>query len=221
MHVWQHRMKQGLHRLAAHDACGALKALHEAIGECPVHAKQDLSRILFFTGVTLKRLGCADGAITSWLEAYRLTKDGYSSRMIARFSNGYGMEKQRTEELDDWMAFHSIHVSRYLARRKSKRFCCQAERDMIRDLLEDTFCGLADRLRGKTPAEKERLFSSTRIVFPTHHPGDTPRDPVIAVDFRTGRRLEPGDRCPCGSGLSYLSCCGRIPSLKEGRSGHI
>ncbi len=69
MQVWQRRMKQGLHRLAEHDPCGALKALHEALRECPVHAKQELSRILFFTGVTLKRLGCADGAIRSWLEA--------------------------------------------------------------------------------------------------------------------------------------------------------
>jgi urease accessory protein UreE len=66
------------------------------------------------------------------------------------------MEKMACEELDDWTAFASVHLSRYLMAKHRKRFATAAERDMVIDLIRDHWLalGASGALAGKTSSRK-------------------------------------------------------------------
>ena len=212
MHSWQRKIKRGIHYLSKHDADKAITLFREALEECPVSQTRDMSRLLFYMGVTLQRLGCLSGAIQSWLSSLRLNKDRYAMKMIQRYSNCYGMERQETVELDDRRAFHSIQVSRYLRSKRNGRFSSEAERDMVTDLIAEYWPRLIaeDCLEEKTPEEKKRIFQKVKIVFPFVLLPEQSGSDVIQVDFRRRRRMHAHDRCYCGSGFPFLACCGRL-----------
>lgn len=212
MHSWQRKIKRGIHYLSKHNADKAITLFREALEECPVSQTRDMSRLLFYMGVTLKRLGCLSGAIQSWLSSLRLNKDRYAMKMIQRYSNCYGMGRQETEQLDDLGAFHSIQVSRYLRSKRSGRFSSEAEQDMVADLIAEFWTRLISehRLENKSPEEKKRIFQDVKIVFPFVLLPEESESDVIQVDFRRRRRMHAHDRCYCGSGLPFLACCGRI-----------
>ena len=221
MQTWQSDIKKGVRHLSHHQPDKALGFFCKALERCPVAQSRSLSRLLFYLGVTLRRLGCVDSAVKSWLLSYKLTKDSFSLKMIQRYANTYGMAKQADEERDDWRAFFSLQLSRYLVTKKHRRFSCDAERDMVRDLIYDHWRQLKKRhlLSGRSPEEKEKLFQSVKIVFPFVVVPDQLIHPVVHVDFRHSRKVELHDRCPCGSGLSFMACCGRIPGERELLSG--
>jgi hypothetical protein len=221
MQSWHRKLRRALHLLSKHSPEKALDVLRRAVEECPVTKTRDLSSLLFYTGITLKKLGCMDGAIQSWIGAHRLVKDSYSIKMIRRYVNCYGMEKQCTEETDDWMAFYSIQAARYLETKKTGRFSSDAERDMIRDLLSDHWGRIKSSLDGMSPQAKKHLFREVKIPFPFLVLDQDGEKNVIPVDFRHRRRIDAGERCPCGSGLSYLVCCGRIPRETGRTSGEF
>ena len=200
MQTWQSDIKKGVRHLSRHQPDKALGFFCKALERCPVAQSRSLSRLLFYLGVTLRRLGCVDSAVKSWLLSYKLTKDSFSLKMIQRYANTYGMAKQADEERDDWRAFFSLQLSRYLVTKKHKRFSCDAERDMVRDLIYDHWLQLKKRhlLSGKSPEEKEKLFQAVKIVFPFVVVPDQLIHPVVHVDFRHNRKVELHDRCPCG-----------------------
>jgi hypothetical protein len=142
--------------------------------------------------------------------------------MLARLTNGYGMEKQDCEELDDWTAFASLHLSRYLMVKNRHGFATRAERDMVTDLIRDYWrtLGGSGALGGKKCCEKLDLFRKVRIVFPIVlvEPSAL-KAPVICVDFRAQRKVNLTDRCTCGSGLPFMHCCGRTLGREEIQGG--
>jgi tetratricopeptide (TPR) repeat protein len=215
--LWRTEIDRGIRHLSQYRPEAALKCFYKALNSCPVSRKKELSRLLFYLGVTLNRLGFLDCAIKSWLASQRLNKFRYSLKMIERFANTYGMERQSCVELDDWKAFFSIQVARYLRSKKTRRFSCEAERDMIRDLISDYWKDLKrqGKLNLKSPEEKNRLFKSVTIVFPFVLLKDGKRDSLIHIDFRQNRKVVLDDRCSCGSGLSFMVCCGRTPGEVE------
>jgi hypothetical protein len=217
MHTWKRELKRGIHFLSRHDADSALRSFNQALADCPVSETKHLSRLLFYMGITLKRLGYTDSAVKSWLGSNRLLKNAYASKMLKRFSNDYGMARQSCSDLDDWRAFYSIQLTRYLNTKRYKRFCCEAERDMIRDLIADYWRQLKMEgvLEGHSCEEKNRLFKKVRIVFPLLRPDDSCAETLVYVDFREKKQASPEDRCLCGSGLSFMACCGRIPGEIE------
>ena len=182
---------------------------------------KELSRLLFYTGVTLKKLGYSDSAVKSWVGSHRLLKSAHASKMLKRFSNDYGMARQASDDLDDWRAFYAIQLNRYLNSKRFKRFCSSAERDMIRDLVADYWKQLKVQgaLVGRSPEEKNRIFKKVKIVFPLLQLDDPCIEPLIHVDFREKKQALPKDRCFCGSGLSFMACCGRTPGEIELLSG--
>lgn len=213
---------RGLGSLARHDTAQAVRSLQKALAACPLSRTHELYRIGFYLGVALRRAGYSQSAIRSWLSCQRLNKRGHARRMLARLTNGYGMEKQACEELDDWSAFASVHLSRYLLAKKRHGFATRAERDMVTDLIRDHWrtLGGSGVLTGKKSCEKLELFRNVPIIFPTvlvEHPGATA--PVISVDFRSQRRVNLTDRCSCGSGLRFMHCCGRTPGREELQGG--
>lgn len=167
------------------------------------------------------RLGHPETAIKSWVSCQRLNKRGRTKNLLARFANSYGMKKQVCLELDDWRAFVSIQLARYLQSKNKHVFSTRAEGDMIVDLIRDHWNSMviSGALVGKSCPEKQALFSRTSIVFPTVLVPAYEGMPIIQVNFHTQRRMGWEDRCYCGSGLPFNQCCGRIPGSEEVLSG--
>ena len=165
----------------------------------------------------MKKLGLKDSALKCWNAGRRIRKNGHSGKMFNRFANGYGMAKQNTEELDDWKAFYSVHLERYLLSKRSRRIGTDAERDMIRDLIADHWERLKESgtLTGKTCEEKMALFRREKIVFPFFMVPNSLGDAIVPVHFNEKRKMRCADRCQCGSGLPFYMCCGRTPGVDE------
>ncbi len=211
MDLWQTKLNKGKYFLSRHKPCNALKSFYKALRDCPISKGRELSRLLFYLGITLKRLGYMNPAIKSWMASQKLKKCKYSLKLVKRFINEYGMERQSCTEMDDWKAFYSIQLGKYLNGKIKKGFKTTAEKDMIKDLITDHFSRLkaGKLLENKTPNQKNELFQSVKIVFPFLVMPESMKKPLIQVNFLHNKRVGLKDRCPCGSGLSYMVCCGR------------
>jgi hypothetical protein len=214
-------ISRGIRLLSQHDPCGAMRMFEQALQECPASETEELYRICFYLGIALKRLGHTETAIKSWVSCQRLRKRGYTRRMLLRFTNEYGMEKQRRDELDDWKAFVSVQLSRYLLSKNKRVFSTRAEQDMVMDLIRDHWKSILRSriLAEKSCPEKHSYFTRTRIVFPTVLIQQLTGQPIIPVNFGTQRRMKLTDRCYCGSGLPFSMCCGRTSGSEEVLSG--
>lgn len=223
MRSWLNDLQRGIDNLSRHKPGKALNYLQRALKDCPPANTQELSRIFFYLGITLKKLGLKDSALKSWNAGRKIKKRGYSDKMLQRFTNGYGMAKQETDEKNDWHAFFSIHLERYLLSKKSRRLGSEPEKDMIRELIHDHWVELrkTEILAGKSDEEKLKIFKKVKIVFPFFVIPESFLSPdicegfTIPVDFSGKRRLSYYDRCICGSGLPYFKCCGRTPGVGE------
>jgi hypothetical protein len=220
--TWALHFDRGLGALSHHRPAEAVKCLQRALEFCPPSRPHDLYRVCFYLGIALRRLGFSQSAIKSWMTCQRLNKRGHTRKMLSRFTNCYGMERQDTTEADDWQAFSSIQTARYLLGKNKRTFATLAEKDMIGDLIRDSWEDLRDggTVVGKSGWEKMELFRSVRIVFPSVVFSEPHTDgPVIAVNFQTKKKVRLSDRCVCGSGLPYILCCGRTPGKEELMSG--
>jgi hypothetical protein len=221
MDAWKLQMDRGLGMLSRHNPLEAVRCLQQALAACPPERCADLHRICFYMGIALRRAGHSQTAIRSWLSCTHLQKRGHSRRMLGRMVNGYGMARQENEGGDDWQAFLAIQLSRYLGTRNKRAFSTAAERDMVSDLIRDCWRGVerSSVLVGKDPCQKRDYFRGMRIVFPTVVLPETMPGTLVAVDFRTQRRILDSQACICGSGLPYAFCCGRTVSCEELTSG--
>jgi len=219
---WAIHFDKGLRSLARHRPGDGVKFLQKALEHCPPSRPRDLYRICFYLGIGLRRLGFPQSAIKSWISCQRLNKRGHTRKMLSRLTNCYGMERQGTTEDDDWQAFSSIQTARYLLGKNKRTFSTPAEQDMIGDLIRDNWDLVlrSGALEGKFGCDKLEAFRSVKIVFPSVVRMEPHvKDPVIAVNFQTHRRMRPQDRCLCGSGLAFVMCCGRTPGKEELLSG--
>lgn len=211
-------LNKGLASLSRHNPAQAIHFLQMAVDKCPASRSRELYRICLFLGVALRRMGFSQSAIKSWTSCQRLNKRGHTRKMLTRITNSYGMERQASEEEDDWRAFSSIQTARYLMGKNKRTFSTLAERDMISDLISDHWAEVqsSGELTGKSSCEKLGYFRKVNIVFPGTGAPDSWRDPrVIGVNFQTRRKVELGERCMCGSGLPFELCCGRTPANEE------
>lgn len=218
MNRWVQELRLGKRELALHRPATALKAFESALNLCPVERPRELATIFYYLAFTLMRLQRPNGAVRSLRAAMRLRKGScHSAKMARRFGNDYGMARQRTPELDDWQAFYSIHLQRYLRSKHSQRIVTDAEGDMIRDLIHDYWNRLKELrlLVGKSAQEKLEVFRSVRVIFPFYVAPGAQETNVITVDFHKKSRLDAQDRCPCGSGMAYMKCCGRTRGADE------
>lgn len=215
--VWQIAYSRGKTFLAKHRLEGAMKSFEAAIASCPVDRAKELSKIMYYLGVTLNRLGMSSCALKSWSTAHRLYRKGYAGVFLRRFSNGYGMAKQESEQLDDWKAFHAVQLARYLSMKKSRQLGTDAEKDVIWELIVDGWKEIQNsfELSALSTGEKLKLFRAFEIVFPSFTVPENAGEEPIAVDFARKKKLDLDDHCFCGSGLPYRLCCGRTPGEDE------
>jgi hypothetical protein len=181
-----------------------------------VENRRDLAKILFYLGISLRKVGLPSSALKSWVTARNVGKRAYVGRMADRFINDYGMLRQMTSEMDDWNAFYAVQLKKYLQSKRSRKIGSQGEKDMIWDLIYEYWQGMRHSgvLRGKSNSDKLGLFSAVEIIFP-YFEAPEPANEVIQVDFFSKERPNVDDPCPCRSGIPYGKCCGRIPADEE------
>ncbi len=219
---WLVHYGRGLGSLARHRPAEAVKFLQNALEECPPSRSRDLYQICLFLGVALQRMGFPQSAIKSWISCHRLHKRGPTRKMLSRYTNGYGMERQGTSAADDWLAFSSIQIARDLLVKNKRAFSTEAEHDMIVDLIRDAWRDLitSQDLSSLSSCDKLKTFRASKIVFPAVFNADVGSEGgVIAVNFQTKQRVGLADRCSCGSGMPFMLCCGRTPGREELLSG--
>lgn len=216
MQPWERSFSNGKRHLAHHRPRPAIDYFRKALRSCPVENRQDLAKILFYLGISLRKVGLPSSALKSWVTTRNVSKRGYVGRMADRFINDYGMLRQMTAEMDDWNAFYAVQLKKYLQSKRSRKIGSQAEKDMIWDLIYEYWLGMRHSgvLGGKSNAEKLALFSDVEIIFPYFDTHPFAKE-VIQVDFFSKERPNVDDPCPCRSGLAYGKCCGRIPADEE------
>lgn len=201
----------------------ALRPLRAATDSCPAREPGVLAERLYWLAVALLRLGRSELAIKSLASAQKLRPRGLPRRAYELRANPYGMPRRASPELDDFYAFYSIQLCRYLGMRPGRRFADHAEKDAITRIVAQSWNDLRGpgRLEGLDAGGKLRLFTAWKVPFPAMMGGSTqaPRAAAcaepVAVDFRRGKVMGSEDRCRCGSGLPYRLCCGRTTSPCE------
>jgi hypothetical protein len=221
MEHWRRYFQRAKENLSRHDPGTALKNLQMAIEECPASDSKNLSKVLFYTGITLKKLGVPNGALKSWVLSQKLIKSGYCSKMIKRFINDYGMSKQETESLDDWKAFHAIQLAKYLGTKENGKLHNTAEQDAIGEIIYEYWKYLCKTIsfEEKNLDEKVRIFNQVNLFSNGPQTGRSGAAVCIPINFKEKRKYFPQDRCGCGSGLPFCMCCGRTPGADELISG--
>ena len=111
---WSLHFDRGVGALSHHRPADAVKSLQRALEIVLPSRPHDLYRVCFYLGIALRGLGFSQSAIKSWMSCQRLNKRGHTRKMLSRFTNCYGMERQDTREADDWQAFLPIQTARYL-----------------------------------------------------------------------------------------------------------
>lgn len=204
--------RRGKRALAAHDPTKAMRLLRLAVDACPASDRIELSRRLYWLSISLRRLGKDGLAIKALASAQRLAPRGRARDMYERVANAYGMPRAACAEHDDYRAFCSIQIRRYLEGVPDHRFENQQEIDAVLTMIADAWLrlGSSQVLAAASCDEKLKVFKSAGIAYPTlRERHETRCGAVIHADFIRGKALQADDRCTCGSGLPYRMCCGR------------
>jgi tetratricopeptide (TPR) repeat protein len=204
--------RRGMRALASHEPALAMRLLRSAVDSCPTSERAELTRSLYWLAIALRRLGKDGLAIKALSSAQRLSPRGRARDMYERVANDYGMPRASCVEHDDYRAFCSIQIRRYLEGVPDRRFQNQEEIDAVLTVIADAWLRLNEaRPLGKASCdEKLKAFRDVGITYPAFRQRrEVRRATVIAADFVRGRALGADDRCSCGSGLPYRMCCGR------------
>ena len=217
VNAWRNELRNGKMWLSRHRPSAAIRCFEEGLSIVPPTAKSARSELLFYNSIALRLVGQKGRAIAQMIDSYRCRKSKHVRRILIRTMNGYGMPRQTDPQADDECAFYSIHLARYLTKKKSRRLETRAEADMIHELIDDSWRTLtqANDLTSLGVSEKLNLFRAAMIIFPYIELPNRLDDSVVHVDFDAKRRIEADDRCPCGSGFPFARCCGRIPAEDE------
>ena len=231
MDSWLVDYRRGLRWLNRHRPLRAIGYFERALMAIPtdrntIHHRAasrrgDLSRLFYYLGLCFRHAGMRNRAVASWVEAARLEKRGTVRQKLLRVTNPYGMARQATSEVDDQQAFYGVQLARYIRSKQSHRLGTRAEIDMIAELIDEFWGRIRETidLQVLNCEQKLRLFRETVIVFPFLSVPEVLKTEDLAVDFCHGRRVEPGDRCMCGSGLPFVLCHGRTPGTDEALTG--
>jgi hypothetical protein len=201
--------------LRNHDPARALPLLRDAVAACPVSMHHELARRLYWLSMVLFKLGRDGPAVKALASAQRLCRRGHGRAMYNRKVNAYGMPRSSCAEHDDYKAFFSIQVRRYLSSVPGRRFSSHEELEEILKVIAAAWVSLGTNKVQPAGSCSDKLFAfrEVQIDFPALRErsarfGETAR--TLAANFRTGEQVYADSRCPCGSGLAYSRCCGRI-----------
>lgn len=177
---------------------------------CHIEDHYNLSKIFYHIGNILMELGYQDQAIDSWKSSLRINPEGDIHSKVMNCINQYGMHKNRNSGEDDFKAFASIQISKYLKNKVNPRFGNLAEADVVMELIFESWRELSSQLNLSQIRchRKIPLFEKYRIDFPIYEVVEQFCE--IEFNFKLKRRVKPSDECNCGSHLPYYACCGAI-----------
>ena len=211
MPKWEREFLKGKQDNIDENYNSAQTHLERAVSECP---NNTISEIIFELGRSLFGQKLRGIAVGCMLTALKMGfNEPHLKNMMQFLVNDYGMPSNKSKEKDDEEAFKSIQVIRYLNLKKTGRFSTIAEKDMILDLIADAWkeYSASKDFSGLSARQKLQDFCSCIIIFPTIN--------ILEDDFSEDRGHKIGNfgknLCPCGSGLPYLWCCGRIKTIEE------
>lgn len=212
--------RRGKRALAGHDPASAIRYLRSAVAESPASERSELSRRLYWLAIALRRLGKDGLAIKALASAQKLAPRGHARAMYKRAANAYGMPKASCLEHDEYRAFCSIQIRRYLDGVSGRQFRSQEEIESVLQIIAAAWLKLGTTLTSGMAScdEKLRVYKETGIVYPFPGQGiDVRQGSVIVANFKRGKAVKADDRCACGSGLAYRMCCGRtrLPYERE------
>ncbi len=209
-----------MRELSTHRPDKAIASLRQAVDAIPPSCSDELSQALYWLSVALLRLDERPLAIKSLASAQKLRRRGYARRLYLRSVNEYGMPRQASPELDDFYAFTNLQIAYYLTRKTKSRFDSFQEKDTVLRLILDSWKQLdaSGHLFGMDACEKLDIFRKIKIHYPSFGLSNSHRV-IVKASFGTSRQeagaKSAADRCPCGSGLPYGQCCGRVKHLRE------
>jgi hypothetical protein len=210
-----HAFSAAKRALKNHDPAGALPLMRQAVADCPVSLHHELAKRLYWLSMVLFKLGRDGPAVKALASAQKLDRRGHGRAMYNRKVNGYGMPRASCMEHDDYKAFFAIQVKRYLSTVPGRRFASQEEMEEILKLIAAAWVSLG---RSKSQpvgscADKLDAFREVQIDFPALRERSAASGAMattLTANFRTGEQVYADSRCPCGSGLAYSRCCGRV-----------
>lgn len=181
----------------------------QMLASCSGENEAEVAELFTRIGHLLLRLGLKEQALSSWRSSLRLQPAHEVREKVLELLNQYGMIRCGSRREDDFKAFASVQIGKYLSRKSKRCFGTLAEADMVMDLISDYWYELerSERLMRMDCSDKVFFFREIRIEFPICNDQS---DQCIAYDFRGRRVMEPGDSCHCESGLPYYACCGAI-----------
>ncbi|MBN2652970.1 MAG: hypothetical protein JXR63_11355 [Spirochaetales bacterium] len=194
----------------------ALSEFRVALDKCPADATDVSSDIMYHIGDCLVRLSHPGAGLTFWKAALRYISDEREAMKILEKINSYGMVKRLTDYEDDYNAFKSIQLKRFLKTKISMSFSNLTEKEMIISLIDKQFQELYQdsKFQILSCSSKLEIFRSFKIVFPFIVKDEIKESSnIIFYDFSRKIRLKAGVTCSCGSGLDYSMCCGSIPEF--------
>lgn len=214
------RYSAGRRALAAHDPARALPHFRAAVDAVAPSERRELARNLYWLAITLNRLGKAELAIKALASAQKLEPRGRARALYCRISNEYGMARSSCREHDDYKAFFSIQLRRYLNSVPGAKFESGEEMEAVLAIIADAWIrlGRTRDLSLLNCADKLAVYQSAKIVFPEFGRfAGTAR--VLPGDFGSTAGVPRSGRCSCGSGLPSTRCCGRVSAPSERRNG--
>ncbi len=108
----------------------------------------------------------------------------------------------------DRCTFYSVQIERYLKRKTIHKFCSEAEKDVVNQIISDAWEHCSGEMKHKSDYSEKVLFCySCVLVFPYFIAEE---ETVIPVDFKAGKVINYRNNCTCGSGLPYFECCGSV-----------
>ncbi|MBU0933997.1 MAG: hypothetical protein KKI09_03475 [Spirochaetes bacterium] len=164
----QKDFSRGLDALARHDPATALVHLRSAVAACSAAHPGELSRRLYWLAITLHRLGKQPLAIKALSSARQLAPRGHISRYFSHTTNEYGQPRCSCAEHDDYRAFFSVQVQRYLWSVPGQRFTDNVEMETVMAIIAKAWLQMqkSGALAELDCRQKVAYFNRYRIQFP-------------------------------------------------------
>jgi len=185
----------------------AIDAFHSLLKKSS--ADDELSKIFYYLGNIFMECGMRCEALSTWKSSLRVLSSPPVKKRVLSIINSYGMVRTDKSVNDDFKAFSSIQLKKYLNGKINSRFGSLAEADMVMELLFEGWSRFQEEynLLGINPEKKLFLFRGFKIDFPIKiDEGAT----IIEFNFRTKEVVKGEELCSCGSGLPYFGCCGAV-----------
>lgn len=146
----------------------AVRSIQKAIEYQSKDAKEELSEYYQNLGSALWRLNLRFDAFKAWEKALELNpKQRMAKEYLEKFSNEYGQPTAPTEAFDDFYAFQSTKIKKYLNKNNKDKFENLDEAtDVIKKIIDVwRIINKKANLSELSTDEKIKLFEETEINF--------------------------------------------------------